>query len=38
MVFVSLGLGGGTGSGASPKILEIAKQLNILTIVFATYP
>ncbi len=38
MLFVSLGLGGGTGSGASPKILEIAKQLNILTIVFATYP
>ena len=38
MLFVSLGLGGGTGSGASPKILEIAKKLDILTIVFATYP
>lgn len=38
IVFVSMGLGGGTGSGVTPRILEIAKEMGILTVVFATYP
>ena len=32
------GLGGGTGSGASPVVCEVAKELHIPTIVFATRP
>lgn len=38
MVFVTCGLGGGTGSGASPIVAEIAKNLGILTIVVVTKP
>ncbi len=38
MVFVTCGLGGGTGSGASPVIAEISRQLGILTIVVVTMP
>jgi len=38
MVFITCGLGGGTGSGASPVIAEISKQLGILTIVVVTTP
>ncbi len=38
MVFVTCGLGGGTGSGASPVIAEIAKQLGALTIAVVTKP
>src|SRR3989344_4228899 len=32
MVFITCGLGGGTGSGAGPIIAEISKNLGILTI------
>lgn len=38
MVFITCGLGGGTGSGASPIIAEISKELGILTIVVVTTP
>jgi cell division protein FtsZ len=38
MVFVTCGLGGGTGSGASPIIAEISKGLGILTIAVVTMP
>lgn len=38
MVFVTCGLGGGTGSGASPIIAEVSKNLGILTIAVVTKP
>src|SRR3989344_9526113 len=38
MVFVTCGLGGGTGSGATPVIAQIAKGLGILTVVVVTAP
>ena len=38
MVFVTCGFGGGTGSGASPVIAEISKNLGILTIAVVTTP
>ena len=38
MVFITCGLGGGTGSGASPVIAEIAKSMGILTIAVVTTP
>ena len=38
MVFVTCGLGGGTGSGASPVIAEISKNMGCLTIAVVTMP
>ena len=38
MVFVTCGLGGGTGTGAGPKVAEIAKELGILTVAVVTRP
>jgi len=38
MVFLTCGLGGGTGSGATPVIAEIARELGILTIAVVTKP
>jgi len=38
MVFVTAGFGGGTGSGASPVVAEIAKELGILTVAVVTKP
>ena len=38
MVFVTCGLGGGTGSGSAPVIAEIAKNHGILTIAAVTTP
>jgi cell division protein FtsZ len=38
MVFVTCGLGGGTGSGASPVVAEAAKELGALTIAVITKP
>lgn len=38
MVFVTCGLGGGTGSGAAPVVAEISKNLGILTIAVVTSP
>ncbi|MBL9115858.1 MAG: cell division FtsZ family protein [Verrucomicrobiaceae bacterium] len=38
MVFISVGLGGGTGSGAAPVVAEIAKSLGAIVVVFAAVP
>ncbi len=38
MVFITSGMGGGTGSGAAPVIAEISKSLGILTIAVVTMP
>jgi len=38
MVFITCGLGGGTGSGASPVIAEISKSMGCLTIAVVTTP
>ncbi|MEM2954513.1 MAG: cell division protein FtsZ [Candidatus Nanoarchaeia archaeon] len=38
LVFVTCGLGGGTGTGAAPVIAEIAKKLGILTVGVVTLP
>lgn len=38
MVFVTCGLGGGTGTGTAPVVAEIAKQLGALTIAVVTKP
>jgi len=38
MVFVTAGMGGGTGSGAAPVIASIAKQMGILTVGIVTTP
>ena len=38
MIFITGGLGGGTGSGASPVIAQIAKKIGALTVVIATMP
>ena len=38
MVFITAGMGGGTGTGAAPVVARIAKQLGILTIAVVTKP
>ncbi|WP_281613598.1 cell division protein FtsZ [Flammeovirga sp. SubArs3] len=38
MVFITAGMGGGTGTGAAPVIAEIARSLNILTVGIVTMP
>ena len=38
MVFVTAGMGGGTGSGAAPMVAEIAKELGALTVAIVTKP
>lgn len=38
MIFVTLGAGGGTGSGAGPVVAEIAKASGALVVAFATKP
>ena len=38
MVFVTTGLGGGTGTGAAPIVAEIASSMNILTVAVVTRP
>ncbi len=38
MVFITSGLGGGTGSGATPKVAEIAREQGILTVAVVTRP
>lgn len=38
MVFVTAGMGGGTGTGAAPVIAKIAKELDILTVGIVTMP
>ena len=38
MVFITAGMGGGTGTGAAPIVAEIAKEMNILTVAVVTKP
>ncbi|MCX6759087.1 MAG: cell division protein FtsZ [Candidatus Nealsonbacteria bacterium] len=38
MVFITCGLGGGTGSGAAPVIAQVTKELEILTLAVVTKP
>lgn len=38
MVFITAGMGGGTGTGAAPVIADLCKKLNILTIAVVTVP
>ena len=38
MLFVTAGMGGGTGTGAAPVIAQIAKELGILTVAVVTKP
>lgn len=38
LVFITAGMGGGTGTGAAPVIAQIAKELGILTIAVITKP
>ena len=38
MLFITAGMGGGTGTGASPIVAEVARSLNILTVAIVTIP
>jgi cell division protein FtsZ len=38
MVFITAGMGGGTGSGAAPIVAEVARELGILTVAVVTRP
>ncbi len=38
MVFITAGMGGGTGTGAAPVVARIAKEMNILTVGIVTIP
>jgi len=38
MVFITAGMGGGTGTGAAPVIAKISKELDILTVCIVTLP
>ena len=38
MVFVTCGMGGGTGTGAAPIVAAIAKEMGILTVGVVTKP
>ncbi|MEA5141710.1 cell division protein FtsZ [Arcicella rigui] len=38
MVFITAGMGGGTGTGAAPEIARIAKEMDILTVAIVTAP
>ena len=38
MVFVTAGMGGGTGTGAAPVVAQVAKELGALTVGVVTRP
>lgn len=38
MVFITAGMGGGTGTGAAPVIAKVAKDMDILTVAIVTIP
>lgn len=38
MIFITAGMGGGTGTGASPVIAKAAKEMDILTVAIVTIP
>ena len=38
MLFITAGMGGGTGTGAAPVIAQVSKELDILTVGIVTFP
>jgi len=38
MVFITAGMGGGTGTGAAPIVAQIAREMDILTVAVVTKP
>ena len=38
MVFITAGMGGGTGTGAAPVVAEVAREMDILTVAVVTKP
>ncbi len=38
MVFITAGMGGGTGTGAAPVVAEVARELKLLTVAIVTAP
>lgn len=38
MLFITAGMGGGTGTGAAPVVAQLAKEMNILTVAVVTRP
>ena len=38
MVFITAGMGGGTGTGAAPVVAQLAREMNILTVAVVTRP
>ncbi len=38
MIFITAGMGGGTGTGAAPVVAQIAKEMDILTVAVVTKP
>jgi len=38
MVFITAGMGGGTGTGAAPVVAEVAKELGLLTVAVVSKP
>ena len=38
MVFITAGMGGGTGTGAAPVVAQLAKEMGILTVAVVTKP
>ena len=38
MIFITAGMGGGTGTGAAPIIAKMAKEMDILTVGIVTIP
>ena len=38
MIFITAGMGGGTGTGAAPVVADLAKELGILTVGVVTKP
>ncbi len=38
MLFLTAGMGGGTGTGAAPVVAEVAQELGILTVAVVTKP
>jgi cell division protein FtsZ len=38
MVFITAGMGGGTGTGAAPIVAEVAREMGILTVAVVTRP
>ena len=38
MIFITAGMGGGTGTGAAPVIARVAREMGILTVAIVTIP